>query len=156
MFVEEEILTQFMEAVKQEVIAAQKASGHVATGKSISSYETEVKRVGPMYSGILYGVGYSKYAVGGRGPGKFPPIDDIQIWAEAKGIIEASMKDYKKRSIAFAIAKKISERGTSNRGVSEVELLNEITERRIKALINSLFATTEKEITKQVRVTFGV
>lgn len=152
MFVDDDILAQFIEAVKQDVISAQKQAGKDATGKSINSYETEVKRVGPSVSATLYGAEYFDYINDGRGPGKFPPLNDIRIWAEARGILEGILKEYQKESIVYAIAKKISERGTRDR---DVGLLNYITDVRIKALVQSLFDFGDDEITKQVKLSFG-
>ena len=50
---------------------------------------------------------YAKY---GRGPGKLPPISEIEEWVKSKGIVSAS----EAKGTAFAIAKSISKNGTKN------------------------------------------
>lgn len=51
---------------------------------------------------------FAKY---GRGPGKPPPIDPILEWVKKKGII---FSDTTAEGTAWAIAKSISKKGTSN------------------------------------------
>ena len=50
----------------------------------------------------------------GRGPGKFPPIQNIQEWIQNKGLQgrDAQGRFIKQRSFAFLIARKIAREGT--------------------------------------------
>lgn len=93
--------------------------------------EEIIKRAGVITGvvGVGANVPYAIYVHEGRGPGKMPPVDNILKWVIYKGIVSDSagkpatlqrMKARKKeadqlskaRSVAFAIAKKISKHGT--------------------------------------------
>lgn len=83
-------------------------AGQKATGKSLSEFDFEAT---PTKLDV-FGADHTEYLERGRGKGGFPPVDDIYKWAEAKGIFINVEKEYKKRGIAYIIARSISEKGS--------------------------------------------
>jgi hypothetical protein len=151
-FVDPNILQQFLDNVKSDIIQAQEQAGKVATGESIDSYEVTVNQVGVLTTGSLSAVDYFQFIGGGRGPGGFPPLDRILEWIDAKGFLSTNITESEKESIAYLIGRKIAERGTDNRGV---DLLKDVTEKRVKAFMDSIFSDGDLYITKEVRQNFA-
>lgn len=60
-------------------------------------------------------VDYWWYIENGRGPGKMPPISDIEKWIDVKKIVRDSRngKVPTTRQLAYVIARSIGEKGTS-------------------------------------------
>lgn len=151
MFVDPNILQEFLDNVKSDIIQAQERAGKVASGESIDSYEVTVQQTGLLTVGSLSAVDYFQFIGGGRGPGGFPPLDRILEWIDAKGFLESTISESEKKSIAYLIGRKIAERGTDNRGV---DLLKDVTEKRIKAFVDSIFSEGDLVITREVNQNF--
>src|SRR5690606_34998191 len=68
--------------------------------------------------GIIRGMAYTEQLVQGREPGRRPPVDAIEVWVNAK--LKKTGKEG--RGIAFAVANKIAESGTTwyQRGGSDL------------------------------------
>ncbi len=145
-----EILTQFLEAIKGDIIADQEKSGKVATGESILGYGVQVKEQGPLISGSITAVDYWDFIENGRADGKMPPESPIRLWAEAKGILNTKSES-EKRSIIFLIRRAIGRNGTINRRAG---LLDSITQDRFKAFTDALFAKGDIDITQTVKRAF--
>jgi hypothetical protein len=78
---------------------------------------------------------YIQFAKYGRGAGKAPPVDPIKEWIIKKGIIkDASKID----SLAFAIAKRIGERGTLNYVANAPNVIIEALDKHKKVYLEGL------------------
>ena len=91
------IAREFLEAVKSDL-----------TG--FTSKDPEIK-VGSFKEVTLLTPEHIQFAKYGRGPGKQPPIDSILKFVGEKGII---FEDTDQEGTAWAIAKSIAKKGTSN------------------------------------------
>lgn len=100
-----ESVSDFFKDVIADIILDQQSKRITASGGSAQSLRFEATEDG----GKLFGSGYFKYQVSGRGPGRFPPIQRITDWINAKGIRPESGTV---EGMAFAIAKKIAKQGT--------------------------------------------
>lgn len=145
-----DILAQFLEAIKEDIITDQEKSGKVATGNSILGYGVQVKEQGPLISGSITAVDYWDFIENGRGPGQMPPESPIRAWAEAKGILNTK-SDAEKNSIIFLIRRAIGRNGTINRRAG---LLDSITQDRFKAFTEALFTKGDQDITQTVKRAF--
>lgn len=101
----EEKIAKEMERLISELIDSHNRLGMKATGDWIESLEYEVDGT----TSKITGNKYTEQLVQGREPGRRPPIDPLQRWAQAKfGVGEKEA-----RGIAFAVSKKIAESGTT-------------------------------------------
>ena len=101
----EEIIREFLEAVRDDSLTAQRELGLKASGKSGDSLriQADEKR------GALFGSPAIRFQVKGRGPGKFPPPQTIQDWIEDKPIPVVGITV---ESLAYLIGRKIARQGT--------------------------------------------
>ena len=101
----EKILTLWGVEVAEGMKEAQIAIDAVASGASLEAYEVLVKR-----NDIEVLIAeYVSFLIVGRGPGGFPPPEDIVEWIQARGIVP---EDMTLNQLAFLIGRKIAERGT--------------------------------------------
>jgi hypothetical protein len=141
----EEIIRDFLEAMKQGLIDYMDAEDRNATGKSKSSIQA-INVTGS--TGQLVGAQYIEYVFKGRAPGRMPPLNQIIDWCNARGI---------PRGVAWVIAKNIAESGTklwqSKRNIFDeiitpekvdafVDSVAKIYTARLKTEITSLFYTS--------------
>jgi hypothetical protein len=78
---------------------------------------------------------YTKQLVNGRPEGKFPPLEDIKRWIIEKGI----QSEIPISSLAFIIARKISEEGTKYYKQGGTDLVDAIvTPERIQSIIDKV------------------
>lgn len=130
----ERILNKEFELLKDELIAKHDELGMRASGKFAS--ELEVKTTDTKAQ--LLGVPYTEFLIDGRGPGKFPPIQEIEQWIESKGI-SAIESDISVSSLAFLIARKIAREGTKYHQQGGTDLINDVfTPQRIQSIIDQL------------------
>ena len=97
------ILTDTQKAMKDKGLDA---SGRTSRELSIeSSKRNEASLIGPAHL-IFLNVG--------RGPGKFPPIQNIQDWIQNKGLQgrDAQGRFIKQQSFVFLVRRKIAREGT--------------------------------------------
>ncbi len=112
-----------LEVIRRKILGDQKTKRIYSSGKSARSLQIiEVNR-----GGQLVGEDYFQQQITGRRPGKFPPIQPIMDWIDAKGL---SLNKIKKKSLAFLIARKISKQGTDiyrkkRDGLSVVDFVDE-------------------------------
>jgi hypothetical protein len=149
-----DILLQFLNEVSKEIKAEQTRQGRVASGKTAQSLEPEATdKVGILYGNISVNV-LETGRKGGKVPGGFKSI--IYQWMKDKGIFQAE-SEAKQNSIAYLIARKIKDEGTSlyrNGGKSGV-LSNIITERRIDSFEYIVLRRFGREVTEEVITTFA-
>lgn len=114
------------------------SSGANATGKTSASLELEASDTRL----TIQGAKSFLFVETGRRPGKRPPIAPIKEWAIAKGLVS---DDKKARSLAFAIATKIGNEGTTTVSLNKPRDIYQttITDERIANIydeINGVFA----------------
>ena len=95
-----DLIIQFLETIREQIIRDQAEKGMRATGKSADSLRINMIDDD---EGQLLGSVAIRFQVTGRGPGKFPPRENILEWMRARQIEESAL---------YAIQKKIAERGT--------------------------------------------
>lgn len=129
-----EILDKEFNLIKDDLIKKYDELGMRASGQWAKTLNVQT-------SGLttkLFGQSYTEQLVFGRKPGKFPPIALIEQWIHDKGIkpIEENMKI---STLAFLIARKISEDGTQYFQQGGTELIDSvITPARIQSIINKV------------------
>jgi hypothetical protein len=146
MLTNREILSQFLEAVRNEIMAEHIRQGQRVTGRTLESLEISVND----NEGILYGARYIGVLEDGRRPGKMPPISKIEEWIKNRGILPKGKMSIS--ALAFVMARKISLEGTvlhRDGGMSGV-LSKAINQGRIDALIDSLSDKYRSEVESEV------
>lgn len=149
-----QILTDFFNALKAEVIQEQERQGRVASGKSISEYEVEANND----QATLYGVNYVGTLETGRKAGKVP-FGFTQIilkWMADKSLFSAE-SETKKKSIAYLIARKIEKEGTAlhRQGGNSGIISNIITRERLKVFTDKLLVSFQNESVSQIILQFN-
>lgn len=99
------VIAEALQKAIEALIQRYEGLGMKATGEWIESLEGVVE---PM-KGIIRGAKYTEQLVQGRAPGRMPPVDPLQKWVESK--LGKSGKEA--RGIAFAVARKIGQEGTT-------------------------------------------
>lgn len=118
-----ELITEFLESIKTELIEDMDRNNRNATGKTRASLKL-ANVTG--FSGQLLGAEHIQFSFQGRGPGKMPPLSQIIDWCNARGI---------PRKAAWIIAKRISEAGTKlfrQGAMKDNALKRALSEKRIK------------------------
>lgn len=90
------------------------ADGRVATRQLIDNFTLEVNVMGTTINVMLNVADYYRYVENGRSSGRFPPVDKIIKWIEAKPIIprpDAKGKLPTTNQLAFLIGRKIANQG---------------------------------------------
>ena len=79
----------------------------------LDPYTTEKSRikVNNYLSLSIFTPAHVQFAKYGRGPGKRPPMDEIEKWVKYEGIILGNLST---RGTAYVIAKSIGDKGTKN------------------------------------------
>lgn len=138
-----ELIEEFLNEIKQELIDYMDANDRNATGKSKASLQvTNITDT----SGQLIGSDSIQYVFSGRGPGKMPPLSAIIDWCYARGL---------PRAAAWIIAKRISESGTEL-WRSGRNILNEtITDQRIQEFTDKLTAVYTARLKSDIELEFA-
>lgn len=129
-----QILEREFEAIRVDLIKKYDELGMRASGQWANTLETRVSGL----TAKLFGQSYTEQLVFGRKPGKFPPIGVIEQWIKDKGIkpIEENIKI---SSLAFLIARAISEKGTQYFQQGGTDLIDSvITPKRIQDIIDKV------------------
>lgn len=101
---ERDTIELFCKSVISEQKAIMSARKMDATGESRRLLEYEIRG----NKGIILGPEHIVQMEEGRGPGKWPPLKDIEKWVIAKGIATGKAA----KQMAFLVARKIGEEGT--------------------------------------------
>jgi hypothetical protein len=102
----EQACKEFMDIFMTELRNQLASLGKAVSGNLINSLSYTISRTNNGFDCILNAADYLSVVDEGRRPGSFPPLDKIEIWAEAKGI-----KIGTPRQTAFVIGRSISEKG---------------------------------------------
>lgn len=148
-----QIIAEFLEAIREDVIKAQADKGLLASGKSAESLRVES---GTGRGWLIDGSGSFEYQERGRGAGKQPPIARIYEWLEFKKYGLAWATEAERKSLAFRIAKKIAARGTLThiRKQPTGVLTDVITRAKIDALKKTLGEKYAPIVTSDIINTF--
>jgi hypothetical protein len=140
-----EAVAKFLRRISEAHIIEQQAKGIYASGRSAKSLREVTRPDG----GDVLGLGYIYYQKNGRRPARssslktkqltLPPVDAIEQWIKDKGIVPDD-PETSTRSLAFAIARKIANKGTDifQRKRPGIEVEDEITEARKELKIDYL------------------
>lgn len=101
----QESLKRFFSKTIEDIRLDQQAKGMKASGQSSDSLRVETTTD----SGRLIGSISFRFQRDGRGPGGFPPVQNIQDWIRAKGIQTDSISI---ESLAYLIGRKIARQGS--------------------------------------------
>lgn len=117
--------------------------GFRASGEWPNSLSNTLEEKDGKYIAKIEGADYTYYMENGRRAGKFPPKSAILKWIDDKGIVS----DINKNSLAFLIARKIAQQGTTIRPglVSDV-----ITDSWINELNNRIGAATVESVKSDI------
>lgn len=99
----DEIIKEEIEKVLEEIKELYEKSGKKTTGKFAKDLKSTYSPNKATIEGHVY--------LAGRLAGRMPPVKELEKWVVAKGIASANSK--RARGIAWAISKKIAERGTN-------------------------------------------
>lgn len=153
-----EILSEFLAtldeyAQKAEELYKRKLTdkGINASYKLLNSVETVVRRNDDEFTVTINLEDYWYYVENGRGPGKFPPIDNILEWIRVKPVIPYSDSRGRlptEEQLAFLISRKIANEGTEGRKVlyETVEELNRYYLPLLQKALDDDFARFSYEI----------
>lgn len=146
MLTNKEILTQFFEAVRNDIIVEHLALNQRASGRTLESLEISIGE----FSGNLSGARHIGVLEDGRRPGGMPPVSRIEQWIKDKGIIPKGK--ITPLQLAYLIARKISIEGTLlyKRGGNSGVLSKAINKSRIDALLESLADKYQGEAVSEV------
>lgn len=143
-----EILTKVMIYVVEVVANKHKELGMKATGEWLKALDYKIEG----NIGYLVGLDYTEYLVKGRDRGKRPPIKPIEEWVRAKFGISGE----RGKSVAFAVANKIKEHGTTWKQKGGSDLLEILNSTEVRNKINEIVGevltlTTRQLITRQLQ-----
>jgi len=149
---DQELIFTFMNTLRIEIIREQEKLKLRATGQSAKSLRVEATNT----VGKLLGDEAIIFQETGRRSGRMPPIEKIKMWVAVGkyGITATSDKD--RTSIAWAIAKKIANKGTliSTFPNGSGLLSNVITAQRIGAFAKTFAEVKAAEIHGQILEVF--
>jgi hypothetical protein len=123
-----QLLTEFLEEIKSELLDYLQTENRNATGKSAASLTVTADGT----HGQLTGHKGIEYVFRGRGPGKLPPLGAIIDWCNARGL---------PRSAAWAIAKIIAKSGSVLWRQGRNVLNEVITQEKIDKFKNDILIT---------------
>lgn len=150
---EERLLADFMEKRRQAVIAMQKSKRLRASGLSASLLTTE--RSGDIFL-LVDKSGTFEFQEYGRRPGGYPPFKKIYEWLQYKKYGLSYTNDKQRRSLAWAISKKIQQRGTFTfrRGQNTGVISQPLAEPNLRGLIDDIAKGRTLEILTDIRRIF--
>lgn len=130
----EDILSEEMDSLITDLGAKYIELKMKASGEWLEALKNKSKGL----TGIISGKDYTEYMVNGRGPGKFPPLQNIIKWIKDKGLAIID-KTITVSSLAFLIARKIAREGTKYFKEGGTDLISSvITPERIQRIIDKV------------------
>lgn len=148
-----ELIYEFLDSIKDDIISEQKAQGRVASGNSLDGYIV----VASFSGGTLWGAPYVGTLETGRGPGKIPKglRYTIRDWIEDKGLFSGESES-RKKSIAFLIARKIANEGTllHRQGGQSGVITNAITDERLSEFTDKLLDSFMNDTVNVIQMAF--
>jgi hypothetical protein len=87
-------------------------AGQRTTGGTIDQFATTQEEQEESIKQVVVGADHIEHLERGRGPGGFPPLQNIRQWAEAKGLFAGLEKEYQKKGLVYIIGRKIAQEGS--------------------------------------------
>lgn len=147
-----EILQNFLEQIRQEVIQEQKSQGKYVTGETSNTLQIETSDI----LGTLYGGISALTLETGRKPGRVPRnfTETIMRWMDNKGLFQSEKN---RKSIAYLIGRKIQREGTKLHieGGGSGVISKAINDDKIQKFANEVLRRFGREIQDQVIIEFG-
>lgn len=148
-----ELIYEFLDSIKDDIIREQEAQGRTASGKSVDEYRVEANNSGGQLSGVSY-VGTLET---GRKAGKIPKglRFTIREWIDNKGLFSGESNS-RKNSIAYLISRKIANEGTLlyRQGGNSGVISDSVTEERIKEFEGKLLDEFANETVNSITLAF--
>lgn len=133
-----EILEIEFESIRLDLIKKHDELGMRSSGQWADSLQSTVKEKGSSTIAKIEGVHYTEQLQFGRRPGKFPPIKAIEDWIVNKGI-QPIEENISISSLAFLIARKIAQEGTTYFQQGGTDLIDSvINARRIQDILDKV------------------
>lgn len=147
------ILNREFEYLADDLRAKHIELGMKASGNWVNNLIVDVTTVGKtLFEAKIIGPAYTQQLINGRKPGKQPPIEAIEDWIRSKSAFNRIENDIALRSIAFAIARTIAEKGTKYYQKGGTELLDAVvTTDRILRIINLVGGAMIDEVVGELR-----
>lgn len=143
-----EYMNNWMNEITKDMVVKYDVLGFRASGQWEKELSTSLDANQFHYHGEIKGMNYTYWMEHGRKAGKFPPINAIKKWIDDKNI---SYEGITKNSLAFLIARKIANEGTTVRpGI----VSDAITEQRINELIKNVGRIFTTQVQSDVINTF--
>jgi hypothetical protein len=138
-----DVILQKFEGLKSQVLDYFDEREMEASGEFRRELRIEQEIIGNRIVTRLVGAHYSEQLSEGRRPGTPPPKQVIYDWIESKPSAQAtfewaSLKEYEKKGIAYVIARKIGEEGTTYYREGGTDLLLSTTEEALELLFNDI------------------
>lgn len=146
------ILKTMQEVIDRYLIPKFNELGMNATGEWLNN----VKPASEPNKGIIKGRSYTEQLVYGRKPGRRPPIEPLERWVTAKFGIGSDQA----RGMAFAIANKIANEGTTWYQKGGSDLLEALEQPEVIEFVNSqigdyLSSQVQLEIVRDLKEVFS-
>lgn len=138
---DQEVIQEEIQSILDDIIVLYESQNKKVSGQFAEGLQAIYKPYEASIVGYLY--------LAGRKAGKMPPVGNIENWVKTKGIFNIKSES-QARSIAFAIAKKISKEGTSKKYLLKV-YESVITAERIDKIIDRVSQLNVNKIITQVR-----
>ena len=145
----EEIIAQLKASLTniESDILAEYRKGRRSSGRFESEMEVIVEQRGKNIIGRLIGSDYAYYVFHGRKAGKYPNIESIRQWVRKKPIIS---QDLTENQLVYVIARSIAKKGTLEKGVKMLTVLNKSIESNFKGLENTILNTINQDFQKEL------
>ena len=142
----QQLLEQEFNFLREELIIQSRNLGMRATGNWERELDVDVVAGNGKFVAQIVGEQYTEQLVFGRKPGTMPPIREIELWIQDKGVFQVQ-SEAEVSSLAFAIALTIKNEGTTYYKQGGTDLLDAvITPKRIQSIIDKVGDFYAKEI----------
>lgn len=147
---EQRKISELLHSIESEMKGIMSSRKMDASGQARGMIESVVRD----NEGTLFAPDYIEFMERGRGPGKFPPLEDIKQWIVDKGI----KSEIPNESLAFLIGRKMAEEGSvlHIKGQKSGVLSQTITPERIDTFFQNYAGEKFIEVTKELRLLLRV
>lgn len=137
-------IKELLEGIRKDIIADQQAKNIRTSGKSASSLEIYTRPGG----GKLVGASYFQQQVHGRGPGSFPPMEDLIDWVRRK----LRPTDISVESLAYLVARKLATKGSDVFiGIRPSLSIKEVIAKNLQSFREQLTETVKANVKTSIR-----
>jgi len=141
---DQEVIREEIDSIIKDILIMYENSGKKVSGEFARGLEARYTPI----SAEIWGYKY----LAGRPGGKMPPAKALESWVRQKGIFQIK-SDSQARSIAFAIARKIGQKG-SNKNYTLNIYEKVITPERIDKIIDRISQLNVNRIITEITASF--